>query len=211
MRAILPNSHLILASTSETRRKMLKDAAVAFDSVAAPIDEENIRLAAQAEKISPGDLAVLLAEMKIEAAHRRHDFDENTYIMGCDQILDCDGVVYGKPTDFTQAKTQLAALQGKSHKLHTAVMLFKNGQRIWHHLACPQLTMRKMDEVEIDAYLKMIGEAALWSPGSYQIESIGAHLFTDITGDNYAILGLPLLPLLAFLRTHGLAFDEEAG
>ena len=120
-----------------------------------------------------------------------------------DQIL-------AKPKTLAAAKKQLLELAGKRHELLSAIVLLHNGRRIWHHLARSSLTMRQFDDDFASAYLQHIHKAALWSPGAYQIESVGASLFVEIKGDYFDILGLPLLPLLAILNEHGLCPMELA-
>lgn len=204
----LPNHKLILASASATRRQMFDAASVAIEGIAAPVDEDAIKHAAIAEGIAPEDIAVLLAEMKASAVAMRQT--SPAFVIGCDQILLCEGTIYSKPTDSDMAARQLRALSGRSHQLITAAVIFRDGQRIWHHIETPRLTMRALDEGFIADYLAAIGPAAFWSPGSYQVESEGAHLFQSINGCHYAVLGMPLLHILAFLREHGLAYHSRA-
>ena len=203
----LPHQSIILASTSTTRQKMLTDCGLDFVSMAAPIDEEAIRRSAEAELAPPLDIAILLAELK---AKRLSMQGVEGMIIGCDQILECEGILYGKPKDKASAADQLAKLAGKTHRLITAAVIFQNGERIWHAHAAPRLTMRNMHSDEIHAYLNHIGEAAFYSPGSYQIETYGSHILSSIEGDPYAILGMPLLEILNFLRGHGLALKTIA-
>ncbi len=125
--------------------------------------------------------------------------------MGCDQILVCADQLFSKPADVAGAKAHLLSLQGKKHSLITACVLFHDQKRIWHYISTSTLTMRTLSENEIDNYICSFPEACLSTPGAYQVETGGAHLFVDIAGSNYDILGLPLLPLLAFLRENGLA------
>ena len=121
------------------------------------------------------------------------------------QILSADHGLVNKPSDLAMARDQLLALSGKTHRLLTAAVPFRDGQRIWHHLATARLTMRVFDAEFVDAYLAVLGDDALISPASYQIEGLGAQLLAGIDGCHYSILGLPLLELLAFLREHGMA------
>ena len=170
--------------------------------------KEAIRAAAIAEAIPAQDIAVMLAEMKAAAAVQRLDAEHlvpPVYVLGCDQILVCDEIIYNKPKDIVAAKSQLSALSGKTHQLLTAVVLFQYGKRIWHHLSVADMTMRQFDNDFIDFYLEQLGVAAFFSPGCYQIESIGAQLFSQIKGCYYGILGVPLLELMAILREHGLS------
>jgi septum formation protein len=150
---------------------------------------------------------VMLAEMKAAAAVQRLAFETDpspAFVLGCDQILACDEVIYSKPHDRAMAKAQLMALSGKTHQLFSAAVLYRNGARIWHHLAIAKITMRRLDEDFIESYLDRLGAAAFTSPASYQIENLGAHLLSRIDGCHFSILGLPLLELLGILREHGL-------
>jgi septum formation protein len=149
---------------------------------------------------------VILAEMKAQVvAQNRPD----ALIIGSDQILVCEGVIFGKPDTRQQAHDILKQLQGNAHHLITSLVIFKSGMRIWHHIATANLVMRSLSTDDIEAYLDVIGAEAFSTPGCYQIEGPGAHLFTDMTGAYYDILGLPLLPLLSFLREHGLELQTR--
>ena len=204
----LSTGDLILASASTTRARLLEDAGLGFCQYPVSIDEAAVRAAAIAEAIPAQDIAVILAEMKAAAAVQRlgvEHLDPPVYVLGCDQILVCDEIIYNKPKDTLAAKSQLSALSGKTHQLLTAVVLFQYGKRIWHHLSVADMTMRQFDDDFIDFYLEQLGVAAFFSPGSYQIESIGSQLFSQIKGCYYGILGIPLLELMAILREHGLS------
>lgn len=208
----LPVGDVILASASATRAKLLTRAGVSFFQYPVMIDEESVREAAIADGITASDIAVKLAEMKATAAYQRLIIEQMVkpaYILGCDQILVYDGNIFRKPKDIKEAKTQLFALSGKTHQLLTAIVLFQYGERIWHHLSVANLTMRHFDHDFIDGYLSQLGDAAFLSPASYQIESIGVHLFSEIKGCHYSILGIPLLELMMILREHGLAPIES--
>lgn len=202
----LPNKNLILASKSAARRALLDQAGIAYDCEPAAIDEAAIRDGAQSEGASPDDIAVLLAEMKGERIAAKHN---DAMIISSDQLLVCDGILYGKPKTFEQAHQQIAALSGRRHQLITAVMLFDNGRRIWHHIARPEITFHQLDDNAISDYLRHFGEDAFHSPGSYFLEGPGIHLFADIFGDYYAILGLPMMALLPQLKLHGLHLQKE--
>ena len=202
----LPNKNLILASKSAARRALLDQAGIAYDCEPAAIDEAAIRDAAQSEGASPDDIAELLTEMKGERIAAKH---RDAMIISSDQLLVCDGVLYAKPKTFEQAHQQIAALSGKRHQLITAVMLFDNGRRIWHHIARPEITFHQLDDNAISDYLRHFGEDAFHSPGSYFLEGPGIHLFADIFGDYYAILGLPMMALLPQLKLHGLHLPKE--
>lgn len=192
---------LILASGSAIRAQLLRGAGLDFVIETAPVDEAEIRLALQAEGASTGDTAIALAEAKALRISRKHP---GTLVIGCDQMLDCNGVWFEKPGDRDHARAHLQALRGRDHTLLSGVVVARDGQRIWHHLSTARLTVRPLSEDFIEAYLEAAGEAVLNSVGAYQLEGLGAQLFSRIDGDYFTILGLPLLPLLDFLRLHGI-------
>ena len=202
--ARLPSGPLILASASATRRGLLERAGFDVICLPASIDEDAIRRAGLAEDVPPGEIAILLAELKGQAVSQSHELVPGQLLLAADQILEIDGDMLGKPTNRDEAADQLARLSGKEHRLLTAVVMFRDGTRIWHHLATNKLHVRTLTSLEIESYLDVIGDAALWSPGSYQIESAGMHLFSRIDGCHYSILGLPLVEITGFLRGHGL-------
>ena len=203
----LPDGDLVLASASSIRAKILHDAGLGYRCYPVAIDEESICASASAAAVPVGDIAIMLAEMKAAAAVQRLAFETDpspAFVLGCDQILACDEVIYSKPQDRAMAKAQIIALSGKTHQLFSAAVLYRNGARIWHHLAIAKITMRRLDEDFIESYLSRLGAAAFSSPASYQIENLGAHLLSRIDGCHFSILGLPLLELLGILREHGL-------
>lgn len=205
--ATLPSGPLVLASASATRRGLLERAG--FDVICLParIDEESIRRAGVAEAIPPGDIAVLLAEMKGRAVLRSHELVSGQLLLAADQILEIEGDMLGKPASRDEAAEQLGRLSGSEHRLLTAAVIFRDGIRIWHHLAGNRMHVRSLSAGEIDTYLDVTGDAAFWSPGSYQIEGAGMHLFNRIEGCHYSILGLPLVEIAGFLRGHGLSMS----
>ena len=209
--AILPSGPLVLASASATRRGLLERAGFDVICLPASIDEHAIRAAAVAEDVPAGETAVILAEMKGQAVCRSHELVPGQLLLAADQILELDGDMLGKPASRDEAADQLARLAGREHRLLTAAVMFQDGARIWHHLATNSLHVRAMTETEIDTYLDVIGEAALCSPGSYQIEGAGMHLFSRIEGCHYSILGLPLVEITGFLRAHGLSVAPSGG
>ena len=204
----LPTGDLVLASASVTRAKLLKNAGLRFYQCPVSIDEEAIRMAGMAQDIPASDIAIMLAEMKAAASVQRLTIENSAppvYILGCDQMLVFEEKIYNKPKDIEEAKTQLSVLSGKTHRLLTAAVMFRDGERIWHHLSVAEMTMRPFDNEFIDIYLGELNEAAFLSPASYQIESIGAQLFSQIKGCHFGILGIPLIELMTILREHGLA------
>ena len=196
----IPSSKIYLASASQTRIHMLRVAGLVFEAQPAAVDEQAIKQAGIAENIAPADIAITLAEVKA----RKLASQKEGYVIGCDQLLSCEGEIFSKPASMDQAGEHLQKLAGKTPQLYTAAVVFQHGRRIWHHCSCSDLAMRRLGRQEIADYLDFCGEDALLSPGCYQIEVGGVQLFSDIRGVYYDILGLPLLPLLAFLREHGL-------
>lgn len=209
--ATMPSGPLLLASASMTRRRLLENAGIELTICNATIDEQAIRESCAEDRIPPGDVAVILAEMKAHAALSRSPASEGQLLLAADQILEIDGDMLGKPVDHAGAARQLMRLQGQTHRLHTAAVIMRDGARIWHHLGVNEMVMRSLSEADIETYLDLLGPAALWSPGSYQIESLGMHLFNRIEGCHYTILGLPLLEVTAFLREHGLCLTKGDG
>ena len=204
----LPHATITLASASVTRQNILRAAGVDFNVAPTAIDEARVRADAQAGDMAADEIAVLLAFLKAQAASQillpTQSPTNSSYIIGCDQLLLIDDHIMAKPESLTEAKQQMLMLAGKRHELLSAIVLIRDGQRIWHHLGRAALTMRKFDDAFADAYIRRVGEAALWSPGVYQIETVGSSLFARINGDHFDILGLPLLPLLGILHEHGL-------
>jgi septum formation protein len=196
---------LVLASSSATRRALLTRAGLAFEALPAAVDEAALKEACQAETIPAEDAAIILAEAKAERIARRVP---DALVIGGDQLLVCkmeDGTErwFDKPTDMAAARRQLQALRGKTHRLVTATVAWRNGARIWQDVTTPRMTMRDVSDAFLDAYLAAEGEVLLGSVGAYRLEAMGVHLFSRVEGEHSAILGLPLIPLLGFLRQHG--------
>jgi septum formation protein len=191
---------LILASESLTRRALLQAAGLRFEALPARIDEEAVKRAALSENMPPGEAALLLAELKAERVAMR---EPDALVIGADQLLVCEESWFDKPASLAGARDQLRALRGRTHTLFTAVLCQRGGRRVWDHVAEPRLTMRPLSDAFLDAYLAGEGEAIMSSVGAYRLEGLGAMLFDRIEGDHFSVLGLPLLPLLGFLRQHG--------
>jgi len=190
---------LILASQSRARQMLLANAGLTFESVPAEIDERAIQ---QASGLSaPADIAALLAREKSLFVSRRRS---GRYVIGADQTLALGTRLLSKPASRAQASEQLHALAGKSHELCSAVAVARDGKILFEKVAIARMTMRPLIETEIDAYLDAAGAAVTSSVGAYQLEGLGVHLFDRIEGDHFTILGLPLLPLIAFLRSEHL-------
>jgi nucleoside triphosphate pyrophosphatase len=193
---------LILASASLARAQLLRAAGIAFEQQPAAVDEEEMKAALRAEDASAEDAATALAELKATRVSARAP---GAFVIGADQILDCAGTWFDKPADRAAAAASLAALSGRAHRLVSAACVVRDGARIWHGVGEATLHMRALEPDFIAAYLDAAGPAVLSSVGVYQLEGLGAHLFTRIEGDYFTILGLPLLALLAFLREHGVS------
>jgi septum formation protein len=190
---------LVLASQSLTRQALLANAGIDFEAVAADLDERAVQQASGL--LAPGDIAALLAREKALSVSTRQP---GKYVIGADQTLAQGERLFSKPAGRPQAAEQLRALAGRRHELHSAVAVARDGEILFETVAIAGMTMRRLGEAEIDAYLDQAGEAVTSSVGAYQLEGLGVHLFEQIEGDHFTILGLPLLPLLAFLRSERL-------
>jgi septum formation protein len=190
---------LILASTSPARRALLEAAGLAFEVIPARIDEDEIKRAARVESTPPEDAAVMLAELKAaRVALQRPE----ALVIGADQILVCNGEWFDKPANLAGARAQLKQLRARAHTLVTAVVCLRGENRLWHHVVTPRLTMRDFSNEFLEVYLTREAATITSSVGGYRLEGLGVHLFDRIEGEHSAILGLPLLPLLGFLRQH---------
>ncbi len=195
---------LVLASASVARKALLAASGLTFSAQPAHIDEDEIKCSGKADGATPLEIALLLAELKAERVARR---ERDALVIGADQLLVCEDRWFDKPIDAADIRAHLQALRGKSHTLVTAMVVTRDGRRIWHHVSQPRMTMRNFSDRFIDAYIAVDGTTALSSVGGYRLEGPGIHLFERIDGDHSAILGLPLLPLLGFLRQHGVLLD----
>lgn len=188
---------LLLASKSEARRHMLENAGVPFALVEASLDEAVAKAALAG--LAPRELAQRLAELKAGSAMGGADL-----VLGADQVLELDdGSLLSKPDSRDDAAVQLRRMSGRTHKLHSAAVVLEGGAPIWRATESVAMKMRPLGEDFITAYLDAEYEAIRWSVGGYRIEGRGTQLFERVEGSHFAILGLPLLPLLAFLRERG--------
>jgi septum formation protein len=188
---------LVLASGSRIRADLLKNAGLNFEIDPADVDERAVETPLLESGFPPEDLASVLAEAKANDVSGRRSGD---LVIGADQILAFEGERRTKPDDMEAARRQLLAFSGKTHELHSAVVLSQNGNAIWRHVSTARLTMRDLSPAFIGHYLAAAGQEVLSSVGAYQLENLGVQLFEKIDGDYFTILGLPLLPLLEELR-----------
>ena len=191
---------LLLASQSETRRRMLEAAGVTFEVVPAPLDEEEAKAGLAAAGFEARDMAEMLAEMKAKSVA-----GGDQLVISADQILELDdGTILSKPQSREVALAQLRSLSGRTHQLHSAAVIAEQGERIWGETESVTLRVRPLGDAFLETYLDREYEAVRWNVGSYRVEGLGAQLFETIDGSHFAVLGLPLLPLLAFLRARGM-------
>lgn len=187
---------LILASKSAGRRTALSQTGIPFESIPAEIDERAIE--AGLEEASADTIASTLACAKTSAIRA-----PGRLVLGADQVASCEGKIFGKPVDRKEAAELLRFLSGKPHRLHSAIALMRDGVKLFETVAHADLAMRDLSETFISAYLEDMGDMALASAGAYQIEGLGAQLFSKVEGDHWTIMGLPLIPLLDALRREG--------
>lgn len=192
---------LILASGSAARKQMLSAAGLVFEVQTPRVDEEAAKASLRAEGMKPRNQADALAELKALSVSRRRE----GFVIGADQMLAVEGETLDKPKDRAEARQHLLRLRGRTHELLTAAVVAKDGAVIWRHMETPRLRMRAFSDAFLEEYLAKVGDGALHSVGAYQLEGLGAQLFDRVDGDYFAVLGLPLLPLLAFLREHDMA------
>jgi septum formation protein len=195
----LGKSPLILASQSSARKMLLANAGLEFEAVTADIDERGIQVTSKLS--NPREIGLLLAREKAKAVSANRP---GSYVIGADQTLALGARLFDKPAGRAQAMTQLRDLAGNSHELNSAVAVAHDGRIVFEDVSVARMTMRQMTEAELSAYLDAAGDAVTTSVGAYQLEGLGIHLFERIEGDHFTILGLPLLPLLAFLRSERL-------
>lgn len=190
---------LVLASRSVARRSLLEAAGIPTEASAVALDERAVE--ARAGALAPSQVANLLAQKKACAGAAQWP---GRIVLGADQTLALNAQRFNKPCDRASARDQLRTLAGHSHELHSAVVVASDQQVLFGCVQSARLTMRAMSDQFIETYLDTVGSQVLTSVGSYQLEGLGIHLFERVEGDHFTILGLPLLPLLAFLRRIGL-------
>ena len=191
--------NIILASGSASRRSLLAGAGVQAQSIKPNVDEEAAKRAMRDDGLSVSNQAMQLAEMKAVKVSSQ----VGGLVIGGDQMLNLEGEAFDKPINLDGAEKHLRKLSGKTHTLETAIVIAENGVPIWRHLARPSLTVRTLSDRFIKQYIQSCGPPLLTTVGAYQLEGLGAQIFSKIDGDYFSILGLPLLPLLDYLRIRG--------
>ncbi|MEP3329649.1 Maf family nucleotide pyrophosphatase [Sedimentitalea sp.] len=191
---------IILASGSTVRAQLLKNAGLDVQIKVPRIDEESIKSALLAENASPRDIADALAEMK---ARKISDKNPGAMVIGCDQVLDFNQTLMSKPTTPDDAREQLTALRGNRHSLLSAAVIYQDGTPVWRHVGQVRLRMRAFSDDYLSAYISRNWDSIRHSVGAYKLEEEGVRLFSNIDGDYFNVLGMPLLELLNFLALRG--------
>ena len=195
----MPAPELILASGSAVRARLLANAGVRFRTETSGVDEDTIKASA-GDGAPAAEIALRLAAAKARAVSEKR---AGALVIGADQMLECEGRLFDKPADMAEAAANLRQFSGRAHQLITACCLMRDGGTVWESVETARLTMRDLSGEDIEAYLSAAGEDVLGSVGCYRLEELGVRLFSEIDGDFFVILGLPLLELLARLREQG--------
>jgi septum formation protein len=191
---------LILASGSEIRATLLRNAGVCFTVDPARIDEDAIRRGLAAEDAAPRDVADTLADHKARRVAQKHP---QALVLGCDQIAELDGTILAKPETQSDAVAQLASLSGQTHRLLSAAVMYDNTQPVWRHVGVVRLTMRTLSQAYIEDYVARNWHSIRHAVGAYKLEEEGVRLFSRIDGDYFTVLGLPMIELLSYLLERG--------
>jgi len=195
---------LILASGSQIRAEMLRNAGVSLDVMPARVDEGAIKAALLSDGASARDVADSLAEMKARRVAMKHP---SALVLGADQVLVHKSEIYDKPDTIDAARQQLKELRGQTHELLSAAVIMEDGTPVWRHVGLAQLMMRPFSDRFLESYLEKNGEDLFTTVGAYKLEAEGSQLFTRVQGDYFSVLGLPMLEILGFLRTRGICLE----
>ena len=194
------SDRLILASGSEIRAQLLRQARLEFEIIPAKVDEHSLRDALIAEEVKPRDIADALAEMKARKIGMKHP---DAMVIGSDQVLDFQGRLLSKPKDKAEAIAQLSAMQGNRHSLFSAAVIYENGRPVWRHVGQVRLMMRVLSEPFITDYVDRNWDSIRHAVGAYKLEEEGVRLFSLVDGDHFNVQGLPFIELLNFLAVRG--------
>lgn len=191
---------IILASGSEIRATLLRNAGLDFEVKPARVDEDMLKESLLSEAAKPRDIADTLAEMK---ALRVSEKEPGALVIGCDQVLEHKGMLFSKPQTTEEAKAQIRTLAGDRHTLLSAAVIYEDGKPVWRHVGIVRLMMRPVSEEYLDAYINRNWDSIRHSVGGYKLEEEGVRLFSQVQGDYFTILGLPLIELLSYLTLRG--------
>ncbi|KMW58903.1 Septum formation protein Maf [Candidatus Rhodobacter oscarellae] len=191
---------IILASGSQIRQDLLRNAGVPFEVVVARVDEDAMRQALEIEMAKPRDVADHLAEAKTRKVAGKHP---SRLVLGCDQVLNFQGQILSKPKSAEEARAQLDALSGQTHELISAAVIYENGEPVWRQIGTVRMAMRAASAKYLDAYVARNWESIRHSVGGYKLEEEGSRLFQKVHGDYFHVLGMPLLEVLSYLTLKG--------